>query len=227
MPALSCVRALIAGSCVVLGSAAHGALVTSTDIFQSPQAGLLTFNQRDDGSVVNLIPGATRALPAAEFAARGITFSQDLRFVHDGNDAFQAALAAGGSGAIAIPSSFVGSFDILFSTPVAAMGLFVVNNRLVDAGGPVFTAFDAQGNVIDTATFGSVSGAFIDGTMTSTNTEADYGFMGISTDGPGIARVSIVKQAAIFDDLRWMPVPAPGTLALGGLGMALAGRRRR
>lgn len=225
MPSQNVVRALVVGSSAALVPLAQGTLVTSTDIFQSPQARALSFNERADGSTINLIPGATRALPAAEYAAQGISFSQDLRWVHDGNDAFQAALAAGGSATIAIPSSFVDSFDILFATPVAAFGLFVVNNRNVDANGPTFTAFDAQGNVIDTATFGG--GAFLDGTFTSTNTQADYGFMGISTDGPGIARVSVVKQAAIFDDLRWLPVPTPGTLALGAVTLALAARRRR
>lgn len=179
----------------------------------------IDFESRGDGSPLSLIDGQSLLMPANEYASLGVTFGPEVRWVNDGNPAFDAAQFIGGSPQVAIPSADVDLFDIFFSTPVRAVGMFVANNRVEDPSGPVFTAYDAGGAVLGTASFGA---AFIDGSIGV----ADYGFMGILA-GQDIARIRVTKEAAILDDLTFSPVPSPGAASLLGCGALVAARRRR
>jgi len=201
---------------------AQAALIDDDGFFDDLPTGLITFDEDGDGSPVVLGDGASSPMPTNEYADLGVTFSPAVRWVNDGNASFDGAQQAIGLGEIAIPSVLVNTFDIQFSTTVRSVGMWVIaNNSDQIQTQPTFTAFDAQGGVIEMVTFG---GMFVDGTIGI----ADYGFMGISTSTP-IARLQVTKQAAIFDDLHFSSqVPAPGAAVLLGLGGAcLASRRRR
>ena len=87
------------------------------------------------------------------------------------------------------------NFLIVFSGQIRAFGVWVVNNNM-KAVIPTFTALDAGGGTIETVQF---AGAAIDGTIGGI---ADYGFLGIVSATP-IASVRMVKDATIFDDLRF------------------------
>jgi hypothetical protein len=163
-------------------------------------------------------------MPSDAYAPQGVLFTgTNMSWVNDGNSAFDAAQTIGGSPTISIPSSLCNQFTMTFTVPVRAFGFFVVNNRTADPIGPTFVARDAQGNILDTASWDA---KFIDGTITTPSTTADYGFMGITTPEL-IASVTVTKQAAIMDDLRFSPVPTPGAIALGAAAGLVGLRRRR
>lgn len=220
----SALRLALLGAALAGPGVAGAAVITDSNFFDPYPTTLIDFETDGSGNQIILIPGETRVMPSEEYITKGVAFNSPY-WVFDGNAAFQAALLVGGSPEIAIPSSLVNEFEMTFTGtgPVLAFGYWVVNNRRVDAAGPQFVAFNSENEVIGTAQFGP---AFIDGTITSPSTTADYGFMGILTEEP-IARVVITKQAAILDDLHFSPVPAPGTIALAGLGGLMIFRRHR
>jgi hypothetical protein len=220
----------VAGLALCAG-AAHGAIISDASFFDSKPTTLITFETNGAGSPVTLLQGQSLAMPANEYAALGVTLTgigSSVYWVNDGNAAFDAAQTVGASPTVSIPSSLNNSFTLTFSTEVRAFGFFVANNRLIDSTGPVFVARDAGGNVIETVTFGNATNGspFVDGTFTIPNTTADYGFMGLVSSVP-IASVTVTKQAAILDDLRFSAVPAPGMGAATILGAGLLGLRRR
>lgn len=205
-----------------------------------PGATVIDFESRGDGAPVvsddldPLLEGETMLLPAGEYASSGVVFSQDIFWVNDGTPTFDAAQilgglsGQGGSQSLSIPSTWIGAFDMIFTTPVEAFGFFVADNWSEEGREAVsFQAYDASDALIDSQVF---AGGFVDDTVTALNSTAAYGFMGISRsdDQNPISRVTITKGAAILDDLVFTQVPAPGAVGvLGVAGAVVAGRRRR
>ena len=209
--------------CVVLAAGgvagwAQATPVDSRDFFAPYSPTLTTWEVDGSGAAVTLIEGETRSLPAAEYASSGFTFSQNIAWVNDASATFNAAQSLAGSPEIAIPSSAFDTFDILFTSPTDAFGFVVINNSA--AAAPMFTAYNAQNQVIESVTWGP---AFIDGTIAN----AQYGFMGILSPNEKIARVAVFKDAAIMDDFLFATVPTPGSLGILGLAALATGRRRR
>jgi len=207
------------------GTAASASIITDAAFFPPIPHTLISFESDGNGNEIPLLNAATQAMPADAYSAQGVSFTSPtgMRWTNDGNTLFDAAQLSGGSPANAIPSTFVNNFTITFSVPVRAFGMLVVNNRLRDPIGPTFFIRDTQGNMIDTLTFDSV---FYDGQFANANTVADYGFLGAQY-GVDIGSIEISKTHAIFDDLRFSAVPAPGPIALTGLALLAAARRRR
>ncbi len=193
--------------------------VSSKDFFAAYSPTITRWEVDGAGAAVTLLEGGTRSLPAGEYASSGFKFSQDIAWVNDSSAAFNGAQLIVGSLQNAIPSSAFDSFDVLFGDPTDAFGFVVVNNQSATTV-PSFTAFDAQNNVIETVTWGA---AFQQGVLSG----AQYGFMGMWSQNAKIARVSVVKQAAILDDFYFATVPGPGGLVVIGCGAVMAGRRRR
>ncbi|HYE61888.1 MAG TPA: hypothetical protein VD997_07815 [Phycisphaerales bacterium] len=218
---------LVAAAGLLSAATANAALITDASFFTPYPTTLINFETDVLGNPITLLQGQRLTMPANAYSPLGVTFagkgSEPVYWVNDGNAAFDAAQTLGGSPNVSIPSSLTNSFTVTFSVPVQALGFFVVNNRIADPTGPVFVARDAQGNVLETATWGSM---FIDNTISIPNTTADYGFMGITTSTP-IASVTVTKVHAILDDFRFSPIPAPGTVSLAAVGAALIASRRR
>jgi hypothetical protein len=197
-------------------------VIDSVAYFQSLPHTLIDFESDGQGNPLSLADGQSLVMPLSAYSPQGVTFLNQVRWVNDGSPAFDTAQDIGGSLDHAIPSAFVNSFAFTFSVPVRAFGFWVVNNQGADPAGPIFRAYDAQDNLIDSVQF---NGTLIDGTVNDGTTVAGYGIMGLAADRD-IARVEVQKVAAIFDDLRFTPVPAPGPIALAGLGtILLVGRR--
>lgn len=214
-----CLVAAASAAGIAVAGVAHGGIITDPGFF-TPFAGqttTITFDVNGAGGGVNLIEGASSAMPVNEYLSQGARFNQ-VRWVNDGNASFDAAQSIIGLGPIAIPSSQFNQFDIEFSTTVRAMGMWVINNT-ASASAPTFTAFNGSGQQIEATTF---AGGFIDGTIGV----AQYGFMGIVSD-QAIARVRVTLDAAIFDNLMFAPVPTPTGAGLFGLAALAWGRRRR
>jgi len=199
---------------------AQGAVIDSASFFGGIPHTFFSFELDGLGVPVTLLNGQSRAMPGGEYSTMGLVFNPPVRWVNDATPAFDAAQTIGASPTNAIPSSLVNTFDITFTLPVVSVGVFVVNNRLADPAGPWFEAFDAQGILLESV---QLSGSLIDGTVTTPNVTADYGFMGIFATRP-IARITVHKQAAILDDLYISPVPSPGGAAF--LGVLLLSRHR-
>lgn len=202
-----------------------GAEATLID-FETDGAGLPVMSPDADP----LMNGEKMTLPAGEYAPMGVTFDQDLNWVNDGYPLFDAAATLssmngqGGSGVLSIPASAMTAFDIVFTTPVDAFGMFVANN--ISAQSVVtFHAYDAADQLIESVAFG---GGFIDASLSNSLGQVDYGFMGIAaTPGTPIVRVSVFKDAAILDDLVFTQIPAPGAVGALVLGAAPYLRRKR
>lgn len=158
-------------------------------------------------------------MPAAEYQSLGFVFDRDIAWVNDANASFNGAQSLVGSPQNAIPSAAFGSFEILFSTPTDAFGFVVINNVNATIE-PSFTAYNAANLVIETVTW---SPAFTQGTLGI----AEYGFMGIASPQDKIARITLTKQTALFDDFLFATIPGPGAAGIVGLGLTLAAGRRR
>jgi len=178
---------------------------------------LLDMETDGSGAPVTLINGASREMGPSEYQRFGVLFNPTISWVNDQSMEFDQALAIGGSLENGFAAGNDDMFDIIFTGEVHAFGAWVVSNRNL-LPRPTFTAYDAAGNIIDEVVF---DGRFVDGNISF----AEYGFMGIASTTP-IAKVSVVKEAAMFDDLRYSIVPAPSAAALIALGLVAARRRR-
>lgn len=216
-------RCVLAGlAATALAGGAQASVIDSASFFTSIPHTLIDFETDHNGDPLDLIDGQSQVMPTTAYQSMGLIFVTPIRWVNDGSAAFDAAQGVGGSPDHAIPSSFHNVFEMSFTVPVRAMGMWVVNNA--DASTlPTFVAYDSANQVIDTAVF---SGPLVDGTVTVGGTTAQYGFMGILADRD-IARVEITKQFAILDDLRFSAVPAPGGVGLACGALAMGLRRRR
>lgn len=215
-------RGLFSVAALTLAGTASAGIIDDASFFNPIATTKIDFETDGSGALVDLLEGQSKAMPLTEYAAKGLTFQNQVNWVYDGTSVFQAALTVGGSMNNGIPSFTVPSFTFNFTTPVKAFGFFVVNNRATDADGPEIVARNAQGNVIGTVTLaGHVDGTFSDG-----QTIADYGFIGLFANEE-IASVTVTKNMAVLDDLRFSPVPAPGAAVLAGAGGLLLLRRRR
>lgn len=218
---LRAMRALSLASVTTIAGSALGAPISDRAFFDDLSPTVIDFETDGSGSALDLIQGEIVSLPADEYASLGVRFNQDIAWVNDGNAQMDAAQVLAATPVVSIPSSQFNSFSILFDVPVQAFGMFVANNRVAHQAGPSFTAYDSDGMVIETVTWGA---GFIDNGFSL----VDYGFMGISSAGVSIARVEITKQAAILDDLTFAVVPSPGAMGvLAGAGLVGARRRRR
>lgn len=206
---------------VGIAGPALGTPITDKLFFEFLSPTVINFETNGAGAPVNLIQGQIATMPANEYASKGVRFNKDLAWANDGNAQMDAAQFLGGSPVNSMPSSVFDTFTIHFDVPVKAFGFFVANNRLADPSGPSFTAYDDQGDVIETVNWGA---AFVDAGFSM----VDYGFMGLSSPEVAIARVEISKDAAILDDLTFSVIPAPGAMsALAGAGLLGLRRRRR
>lgn len=205
---------------------AHADVIDDKSYFDAFPTTVISFEYDGDGNEVSLLEGQSMAMPATAYSALGVTFSPAVRWVNDGTPAFDAAQMIGGSPNNGIPGADADLFEIIFSVPVRAVGMFVINNRNASSEVPSFTAYDATGQELGSVEFGS---DLIDGTIVFPNAPTivvDYGFMGLTSDAP-IARLVVGKDAAVLDDLMFTPVPAPGVVATGLATMGLLGLRRR
>ncbi len=230
----TCVAAAaLSGSLAVLATApaSAGIIISADPSFFDGQPLVggsepITFAQAGNGSAVSLVNGDSLAMPATEYSARGVVFSPAVRWVNDGNASFDAAQNTANSlsgvplDEIAIPGAAVDNFTMTFNTVVRGVGFWLIMNS-GDSTIPTFTARDQFNNVLDT---GSFTGAAIQQTGV-----ARYAFVTIFADGesPNIASVEVTKDQAILDNLYISPLPAPGAVALLGLGGLAAMRRRR
>lgn len=213
--------------CLLLAPAglAQAGIITSPTYFAEIPHTTINFETDGGGNPISLIQGQSLVMPVNAYAAQGVTFNAPIRWVNDGNAAFDGAQAALGSGNIGIPSSYATTVDFNFGGTVRAFGFFLVNNSRIDPVGPTVTAYDGDGNIIQSLAWGA---PFIQGTLASGSTTADYGYIGLTSSTP-IARVVVVKQAAMLDDLSFgnPTVPAPASLGAMGLAGVFAMRRRR
>jgi uncharacterized protein (TIGR03382 family) len=217
--------AILAGMVGLASQSASAAIISDVSFFEPISHTLIDFETDDSGNPIELLQAQSAPMPLDAYDALGVTFSSPsgMRWTNDGNAPFDAAQLVGGSGTVSIPSTFVNTFTITFSVPVRSFGMFVVNNRLRDAAGPTFLVRDTMGMTLELIQFTS---DFYDGQFSNANTLADYGFLGGTYD-VDIGSIEVVKTHAIFDDVRFAQIPSPGTLALGGLGLLAAARRRR
>lgn len=218
---------LIAAAAIALASADAGAgIINNKSFFNSLPTTTINFETTGAGAAVPLVDGQTLTMPTSAYQNLGVLFQSPIAWVNDGGIDFDIAQFIGGSPDNSIPSSAVASLVIQFTTPVRSVGFFVANTYSVDGVGPTFVARDAQGNILQSVSFGTQTGAsqFVAGRVGT----ADYGFMGLTSVTP-IATLSISKQAAILDDLMFSSqIPAPASaLALGALAFWAGPRRRR
>jgi hypothetical protein len=209
--------ALVASAAMAAAPAAAQTLIDDSSFFDPLPHTLLDMETDGNGVPVILNNGGSRVMGPSEYERQGVLFNPTISWVNDQSMEFDQALAIGGSLENGFASGNDDMFDIIFTGEVHAFGAWVVNNRNL-LPRPTFTAYDAAGNIIETVVF---EGRFVDGNISF----AEYGFMGVASER-AIARVSVVKEAAMFDDLRFSIIPAPGAGALLALGL-LAARRRR
>lgn len=111
----------------------------------------------------------------------------------------------------------IGSFEIIFNTPMSAVG---VDLDYLSGPDVFFEAYDAGGTMIGSTSQGP----------TGSNPSGD-GFFGLkeTTGAPVIHRIIIHDSVAGFtiDNFTFGPVPAPGAAMLGVIGIAVLVTVRR
>jgi hypothetical protein len=234
------VSAVLFATGSALAGGASGAPIFDLSFFDTEPAVYIDFETDGSGAPVNLLDGQTLTMPAAEYAdydpenlhgfTTGVTFSPQVNWVNDGN-LFDNILDAFASPQNGISSADIDLFELAFSSPVTSFGLWVADNNSIGTGTqPIFTIKDTQGQIIEVLDFNGLSGAFHDGTFDVGGSIVNYGFMGYAINPQSqvtIGSVEIQKGESIFDDLTFVPVPAPSTLALSALTGIYALRRRR
>jgi len=214
-------RALALGALAVWGcSAAQAGPIYDASFFSSISHTTINFETDRDGNSVVVAEGQTLYMYGDEYSPFGVAFDQDIYWVNDNGNDFEAAQAIGGSPEISIPGPAVVMTDLImsFNVPVRAFGLWVIdrNNK---PNVPSFQARNASGGIIETVTF---QGAFVDGSVGI----QDYGLMGIYAE-QNIASVKLSYDYTGFDNLMFSPVPEPGCAVLLAAGTAAIMRTRR
>jgi hypothetical protein len=200
-------------------SAAQAGAIYDAGFFSSIPRTTICFETDGSGNPVVISEGGTQYMYGDEYSSFGVLFDQDIYWVNDSGDDFEAAQAIGGSPEISIPGPATVMTDLVmsFTVPVKAFGLWVID-RNDKPNVPSFQARNASGGVIETVTF---QGAFVDGSVGI----QDYGFMGIYAE-QNIASVRMSYDYTGFDNLIFSSVPEPGCAVLLAAGAATIMRRR-
>ena len=224
----------------VMAGAPNGTPIFDFSFFDTEPSVYIDFETDGSGAPVNLIDGQTLTMPTAEYAdydpdglfgfTTGVSFSPEVNWVNDGAN-FDGILDAFASATNGIPSADIDFFELSFTSPVTSFGFWVADNASQQSGTqPIFTIKDTQGQIIEVIDFNGFAGAFHDGSFNVGSTTVNYGFMGYAMN-PGsqsaIGSVEIQKGESIFDDLTFIPIPAPSTIALSALSGIYAFKRRR
>lgn len=197
-------------------SSAVGGIISDAGFFTGLSHTFVNFETRSGGASVTLGSGSSQAMPSTEYQSLGVLIGPGATWTNDAGSSFDQAQAIGGSPTIAL-SAGGAAFSIQFTSPVQAMGLFVMQNK--NGATATLTAFDASNKLIQTVT---LSGETIDGTVGVAN----YGFLGF-VSSVGIARVSVAASPSLYDNLYFSSVPSPGAVGLvAGAGLVSARRRR-
>src|SRR5262245_66420189 len=93
-----CGRALRAGF-VALAAAtacatAQASVISDASFFNAIPTTVINFETDGNGSAINLIQGQSQAMPLDAYSSLGVAFGTQIRWVNDGNVAFDAAQAA-------------------------------------------------------------------------------------------------------------------------------------
>ncbi|MFG0273432.1 MAG: hypothetical protein ACF8QF_00055 [Phycisphaerales bacterium] len=235
---------------VCSASASAAFVIDDRAYFAGIEHAFLDFETRGDGTALApLIPtNSSASMPHDEYAASGLLF--DGPFVSWGrvpppnsilfpqgnrSDALEAA------GSLSIyfgGGSQTESFSIFFTEPVRAVGMAIIqqgfrgvapsidsttNIRAFGRDGALLGELRFWGDLIDGGTGGVLAG----GVYGDEFQQFQYGFVGLASATP-IARLELDEIGAVFDDLHFSAIPAPGAgVTLGLVGLMGVGRRRR
>jgi len=240
--------------CALSASGAFGAfgVIDDRSFFDRIDHTFLDFETRDDGSPLDLPFLGGELFSPTEYNNFGVNFKSNdshasgIAWSNFPPPTFGGPVNAEGTIGDSLdavgswPTAIGGGKDwtVTFSVPVHAIGISVVQG--VWAGPPIekqhqtkMTAFDREGNVLGEVFFwgdlvdGGFGGIWKDGAFGDQFLKNPFGFLGVFSPDTPIARVRFTTPGAIFDDLHFSALPAPGpgaTLALTTLG---AGVRRR
>ena len=179
----------------------------------------LTFNVDGDGNEIQLSRGSFQVMPEDAYAKRGLSRIFTAAWVRDGSVGFENLIGEFASAPIYafIARQFEDDPSVFeFSPDVRAFGTWIFRNTRLPR--PTFNAFDADGNLIETAFFDDDA---IDGSRVIEGDTIEYGFLGIAADRD-IAYVTFPEGGAI-DDFYYTPEPSAALLLL----LAGAGALRR
>jgi MYXO-CTERM domain-containing protein len=161
---------------------------------------------------------------AAAVDLAGWSFDDDSRL--PGGFALSGILAAGES--LVITEADAASFRAAWGLSASVQVLGGVSNNL--GRNDEINLFDAMGNLVDRLTYGDQTFA---GTIRTQEVSANPGTLG-ANDIFGWSASTVVdsfgsylSSAGEIGNPGSYPIPAPGALALVGLGGLMAGRRRR
>lgn len=204
---------VIAGLTLVISPAARAMITVEPDAFPV-------------GTVLN------NAYPGVTLTALGPATGGDTRVL-----AYTHSLASTGTLVFGDPGETFnqtswgdGNWDYLkadFAVGATTVSLDFISDNHSDAN-PVLAAYDSSNNLVASATVGGTysAGQVVTLTVSASNIAYIYALgdplSPIPTGGGG-------TDAWVLDNLQYQPIPAPGAILLGGIGVAVVGwlRRRR
>jgi MYXO-CTERM domain-containing protein len=206
---------LISAACAATAAAPAlaGYTVTGSETPAPTYSTTLTF---DEGGVPVGV-----ALPTDAFASFGVS----SLMAGDGFNRIDNFSAQPGFGWLPDSNAFIGGFGVFmnFDTDITEMSAQVWDNSgpaTLFGGGMIVALYndgnEVSFNVVDPA-FGGAGNSWFNITTDNGDVFDEVRFVGLGFAGP----LTILGQAS------WNAVPAPGALALLGLGGIAAGRRRR
>jgi len=233
----------------VASPAGAGFVVDDRAFFEGIPHTFIDFENRGDGTPLDLGFGEAEFMPVDEYGVQGVLIGPTAAwrkypppvagtpFDDDEPGEIGDAHAAVGSQPIAINGS---DLTMHFTTLVHSVGIAVVQEGFQSAfpsleGSTAMRIFDTAGVEIATvALWGDLIDGGFDGELLDEDGNAfnriRYGFLGYASDTP-IGRIEFTNTTfSIFDDLHFsaVPVPAPGAgVAFGLLGLGALSRRRR
>jgi hypothetical protein len=231
------------------GAAAPGAFaIGDRSYFDGRSATVLDFELDGQGNDVGLqLAGEARLMSPDAYLAAGVTFDSPAVWYRmplpvigtpfdgpPGPGELGDAHAAAGSGG----NSLIGGGAIRFTTPVSSVGISIIQIGLESftsafEGSVGLAILDGAGNRIDTVIlYGDLIDGGFDGQIVSGDglvlDRIRYGFIGLHSETPIHGVEFIHGQSAYFDDLHFVPIPAPSVgVAFGVFGLGALARRRR